>query len=299
MSSSLFRFIFRKNFFRYLLGRDKKQMAAEDKSKQLESIKSTAKQVGLSEAALRKYEKYGIVHPAAKNEAGYRFYDGLNVSRLISCKRLRQCGFSLEETTDLLNHADLDDVGDALKQRAEEIAGELLWRQRLLTQINAMREEIVNFPSVEGQYEIAERPDFYCLEQKRGEKLSKKQWEAVKNWTDLIPVVRLTVFVRRDTEYDSFQEKSFGYTISGDSLDMLDDSDREDLRLIPAGRFLTTTVVCSTDQKYLTEMVPAALSYLTERGIAYDPEIIMDTIVCTGSRDAIKVFRRLWVRIID
>lgn len=274
-------------------------MPAEDKNKKLESIKSTAKQVGLSEAALRKYEKYGIVQPAAKNESGYRFYDGLNISRLISCKRLRQCGFSLEETTELLNHADLEELGDALKQRAEEITRELLRRQKVLLQMNVMREEIVNFPAVEGRYEITERPDFYCLELQKGEKLSKKQWESVKHWTDLFPVVRLTTFIRRDAENVPFQEDSFGYTISEDSLDMLDDSDRENLRRIPAGRFLTTAVVCSMDQKYLTECIPSALSCLTEQGIAYDPEIIMDTIVCTGSRNEIKAFRRLWIRITE
>lgn len=264
---------------------------------ELDTIKRTAKQVGLSEATLRKYEKYGIVHPIVK-ESGYRFYDGLNISRLISSKRFRQCGFSLKQTAELLNHTDLNNISHALEQRIQEIQQDLLWQQKLLSQMNHMQKEIAEFLTPQNKYEIVERPNYYYLDKQDWEKLPD-QSEIVKQWTDLLPIAHLTVLIEQNTENPTLYESSFGYTIPEDSLDLLQLDEQMNIPCIPSGKFLTTVIECSTDLKYLSESIPNALHYLQQQQLTYAFPIFMDTIVCTGSHDEIKAFRRCWIRIVE
>lgn len=73
-------------------------------------IGKIAKMTGLSDSGIRFYEKAGIINPAPQENSNYREYSLQEVSVLMGCKWYRSCGFSLEETLQLINHANPEEL---------------------------------------------------------------------------------------------------------------------------------------------------------------------------------------------
>jgi DNA-binding transcriptional MerR regulator len=106
------------------------------------TIGRLAGRTGFSTATLRYYEELGLVAPAGRTRAGYRFYDEDAVERLAFIARGKQLGCRLDEIADLLAIRDGEQCGpvqrrfyglvtDKIRDRYAQIAGELLFAAQL------------------------------------------------------------------------------------------------------------------------------------------------------------------------
>ena len=75
------------------------------------------KACGVSDQAVRLYERMGLLVPVAKTEKGYRLYDASSVETLRFIKQAQRSGFILEEIKVLL-HTDIRDEGACLSMKA-------------------------------------------------------------------------------------------------------------------------------------------------------------------------------------
>ncbi|MBI3130304.1 MAG: heavy metal-responsive transcriptional regulator [Acidobacteria bacterium] len=73
-------------------------------------IGELAKACGVSDQAVRLYERLGLLKPVAKTSKGYRLYDAASVEALRFIKQAQRSGFTLEEIGALL-HTDIRDEG--------------------------------------------------------------------------------------------------------------------------------------------------------------------------------------------
>ena len=62
------------------------------------SIGTLSKAFELSDEALRFYEKKGLLHPRRENRNGYRVFSRADIQSVSNIQRLKNQGFSLEET---------------------------------------------------------------------------------------------------------------------------------------------------------------------------------------------------------
>ncbi|MBI3561708.1 MAG: heavy metal-responsive transcriptional regulator [Gammaproteobacteria bacterium] len=67
------------------------------------SIGQVAKQAGVTVEALRFYEKQGLLTPAERTAAGYRYYEAEVVRRVRFIQRAKALGFALKQVAELLN----------------------------------------------------------------------------------------------------------------------------------------------------------------------------------------------------
>ena len=63
---------------------------------------------GISSEGLRLYERNGVISSEKDSDNGYRYYRHLDISALIRSRTYRNYGFSMKETAQLLNMADLE-----------------------------------------------------------------------------------------------------------------------------------------------------------------------------------------------
>lgn len=66
------------------------------------------KACGVSDQAVRLYERMGLLKPVGKTAKGYRIYDAGSVETLRFIKQAQRSGFNLEEIGELL-HTDIQD----------------------------------------------------------------------------------------------------------------------------------------------------------------------------------------------
>ncbi|MCT2007467.1 Regulatory protein, MerR [Micrococcus lylae] len=75
-------------------------------------IGEVAERVGLSLRSIRHYDDVGLVPPSARSEGGFRLYTEDDVERLRRVKHIVPLGFSLEETSRMLELLESGAVGD-------------------------------------------------------------------------------------------------------------------------------------------------------------------------------------------
>lgn len=69
-------------------------------------IGEVADRTRLSLNTLRHYDQAGLVVPSARSQGGFRLYTEVDVQRLLTIRRMKPLGFSLEEMRELLDVVD-------------------------------------------------------------------------------------------------------------------------------------------------------------------------------------------------
>ncbi len=108
-------------------------------------IGEVAERVGLSLRSIRHYDDVGLVPPSARSEGGFRLYTEDDVERLLRVKRIVPLGFSLEETSRMLEllesgaagggAAELDGFLERARRGRETLARKLAQADELLAEL--------------------------------------------------------------------------------------------------------------------------------------------------------------------
>lgn len=163
-----------------------------------------AERTGVSVRALRHYDEIGLLSPVRRTESGYRLYVGEDIARLHRIKALKQMGFSLTESRDLLDRSTVSPrqlVDDHVRRLQEHIALE----QRLCERLNGLArrlssaedispEEFLDVIEVMTMVENSEK--YYTPEQlawlrERAQTVGEERIRQVEaEWPELIAQVR-------------------------------------------------------------------------------------------------------------
>lgn len=79
-----------------------------------------AERLGLSIRTLHHWEEMGLVTPSARSAGGFRLYTEDDVTRLVTIRRMKPLGFTLDEMKGLLDAIDTMDDRSANDQSVEE-----------------------------------------------------------------------------------------------------------------------------------------------------------------------------------
>lgn len=75
--------------------------------RELLQIGDVAARTELSIKTIRHYDDVGLVTPSARSAGGFRLYTAADVDRLLSIRRMKPLGFTLEEMGELLEALDV------------------------------------------------------------------------------------------------------------------------------------------------------------------------------------------------
>ncbi|WP_299569267.1 MerR family transcriptional regulator [uncultured Williamsia sp.] len=95
-----------------------------DEAAALRKIGEVAAATELSIKTIRHYDEVGLVQPSARSAGGFRLYTPDDVDRLLTIRRMKPLGFSLEEMGAILQAIavlSVDDASDAERVEARDV----------------------------------------------------------------------------------------------------------------------------------------------------------------------------------
>ena len=124
---------------------------------------------GLSTNGVKLYEKQNIIHPTRQSGNQYRVYGFDDLQALGYASQFRRCGFSMQETADLINEKSEMEHLDALSQQADLLEEEIeaLRRKRKTLLENARLGKAAL--SLTDRCRMGRSPSLYFLGLRRGE----------------------------------------------------------------------------------------------------------------------------------
>lgn len=114
------------------------------------TVGELAKKLGTTVRTLQYYDKEGLLKPSAESDGGRRLYTDKDMIKLHQILSLKSLGFSLEDIKDRLISLDTpDDVANALAGQAESIEKQIRLLSDTLSDIKALREEVLQMQTVD------------------------------------------------------------------------------------------------------------------------------------------------------
>jgi DNA-binding transcriptional MerR regulator len=109
--------------------------------------------MGVSQQAIRMYEKKGAM-PQAKNEInGYRYYHYPDLQQGVHLRNYIRTGISIQQAAAMINGAPLDDIGKILESQRKEIEKQIAWKQALIRALDRQQQWYRDIPLLHDQME--------------------------------------------------------------------------------------------------------------------------------------------------
>ena len=163
-------------------------------------IGELAKLLGISQEALRLFERRGMISPLKNKKTGYRYYSELDISSMIRCRSYQRYGFSMNETADLMNTRDLDFVLSKYREREAALEASIDRETQMLSYLKSIREIVQALKTDYGVCRLAESPAFYTMPYMRNGELSLNEadFPIFSAWMDLVPFSSLSIRWEKD-----------------------------------------------------------------------------------------------------
>jgi len=108
------------------------------------TIGQLAKHSELTIETIRFYERKDLLKPDARSVAGYRLYNKLSIEKLVSIKRAKSLGFTLNEIRELLDLTDQTDDKNTTCESINNLAQEkLIDIEQKISQLNIICQKLL------------------------------------------------------------------------------------------------------------------------------------------------------------
>lgn len=161
-------------------------------------ISDISRMTGLSASGIRFYEKAGVIAPRRAKNQKYRDFSMHEIHLLLMCKKYRDCGFTLQESVDLVNCPDTRQIRTAFEAQAEKLEQEI---RRKLVLLDYLRDKTGNYActvsSGDPCFEIARMPAMIRVKlwQPGSQDGESFTYSELPEWLDLAPFVESSLLL--------------------------------------------------------------------------------------------------------
>ncbi len=251
-------------------------------------ISEIAALMGLSANGVRKYEQYGIINPTVNDSTGHREYTGMNMGHLLSTRRYRQFGFSLEQIGDMLANLKLEEIELGFRQQAKQLEKEALYTQRRIQRLKEMASFISSVKISVNTYSIQLRPAMWLIPLNNFINLQNK-FDIFKELSGNIPSVCISCVF---SEPDNHQHYLSVY--ESDAI-LWELPLWNQVQVIPEQICVYTSMIQASETEQLHELYNGILEYLDKASLELVGDIITRGIVFINNSK--QVYREVWIPI--
>lgn len=233
------------------------------------SISKISRIVGISTEAVRLYEKKGVVSPQRNSENGYRSFHTLDVGTLLRCRTYAQMGFSLDETAELINGTNVQDVHALLSRQADAMEHEMEWHRRTLNRVRDLNRQILACEKDAGTFRIEAHPGIFQLDYRHNDAIldDEARMALYPEWSAWVPLsfvslrFPLDALERGETEYYG------GIGIMAEDAHFLGVTVNEYVRCLPAHLAVRGVLRIPGERRIRPEDFSDAFSFIRSSGL--------------------------------
>ena len=263
----------------------------------LYTIHEISKLLGISSDAIRLYEKEGLVTPVRDPQNGYRYYETMEIQRIMGIYLYRQLDVSIAEIRNLLTATSLQEVADNFSYLVLHTENEIERLQKKLDKMRFMKQHIENLNHGQNNYSIAELPAIYTLYH---QDFSKPLYSNMKDiLTSPIFSFGNFCYSLEADENQQFQSKALQFAVREPMMQVCPWSDKADSLPRIEGCRCLYTVVKAPIYSELHWDLDGMLSYAKEHGICCTSHAYAFYVFSIVPEDTVMDFYEIYLPILD
>lgn len=263
-------------------------------------ISDISRMTGLSASGIRFYEKAGVIAPRRAKNQKYRDFSMHEIHLLLMCKKYRDCGFTLQESVDLVNCPDTRQIRSGFETQAEKLDLEIKKKMLLL---DYLREKT-------GNYECTVSSGKACFEISRMPAMVRvKLWQPgshdsesltiseLPEWLDLAPFVESSLLLsENDLLYGNGElPTDWGLAIREDYADSLGFTSKSAVQHYPSSECIHTCVHISDALTVPSRQFTGLINFLEDHNLYITGPAISRLLYITNHSDNLNRLDSLYI----
>lgn len=262
----------------------------------LKMIRDTAYSMGFSESSLRNYERMGVIRPRKNERSGYRYYDHVDVSRVMTCRKYRGFGFTIPQALKLIDEASPEAVVQALEGRQAALERAVTWHECVLADLKYTAGELTRAMNNEGLVSIERLPEIHYVESLvTVGRVDKAHRQAINQMTAHIPLSKVG-YVSAVTDEGEFDLRT-ALTMRADYARRLHIPLTAHTKTLAPGLYATMYLCSTRTGQFTNETLQCMQSFARERGFAPGDTLVMETITSLERGDSFAAYRKFHLKI--
>lgn len=231
-------------------------------------IGEVAETLGLTNEAIRHYERMGIVRSRRDPENKYRFFDQYDVERLIEMRFCCALGFSIEESRNLLQTPNLDYAEEKLREHKAGLINKIELMRGVIDSIDQMISRMKN-PYHHKQI-VTMRPEFLRLPA-YGKKVDSNMKELRRTWIAAMPLTMISPSFKLGPDDISCER---GFCILKEDAERVQLPINEQVQFYPACDCISMFVDYDENDRIPSDIFDSVRQYAERKNLLIEGEII-------------------------
>lgn len=179
------------------------------------SVGDMARMLSMSPPTIRFYDQEKIVVPSRNDENQYRQYTVVDGNYLLKTKELKNVGLGVQETQKMLNEYHLSEFQQGLMCADQQLEQEILRLSLCRLGVKKYYERCQNCAEV-GRISLERRPEMYRYTHQINDVFLEGagRTEALKRWTDYLPLTVFSFLLRREDILENLEEADLHWGFS-------------------------------------------------------------------------------------
>ncbi|MCR4437269.1 MAG: MerR family transcriptional regulator [Clostridiales bacterium] len=256
--------------------------------------------LGIPVETLRFFEKKEIINPQRDENNSYRYYDALDINKLVAYKFYRSMEFSVKESADIVNSlSHFESVGQ-LERQLETIRRKITHYEYLLMRMKELKHSLEQIEVMQGRFRIEDSPEIliYCNQVNDTFGMDALQREVTRKWLNQLPFVWLALFIPKE-EIPYGEVVQWGYALRTVYHDIAEKLDLPLTRRIPPQKSVFTIFKVSGDEILSPRKMQVVLRFMEENGLVLNGDAIGSIINEEHDNSGISRYFEVWLPVAD
>lgn len=238
-----------------------------------------ARYYGMTNKGLQFYEDKGILTPERAENGKYRVFHLDDCYTIYQAKLLRRCGFSVDDTMQLIDRSDERAYRERMLKRKKEVEKEVKAMERVAFHMDEVCALLADLDGRCGRYEEALRPPMLRLFVRTyasPHECSQEEAEEFALWNNWLPVNRASLLFPREAALSGTEaiDTGIGNIMLEPDFALLGFPRSSRVTFYPQARCIYTVVSGDPQNMSDPRWLSGAMAHLEERGLALRGDIL-------------------------
>ena len=231
-------------------------------------IGKLVKETGVTQDALKYYEKQGIL-TSVKKDSGYRYYSVPECGTVMQIRYLRQLGFTVKEVSDIMKNATSDEIVNMVEQKIRDTDKNIQKLKRTKEALKNYQKQCSAIHRKPNQWLIENCPDYYFLKHTTAVNFleEKNISNYIKNWTNEFIDTNMSLYIPFHNIHSENEDDCFwGFSMAKESEQMKDIITDKLIQKIHLGKCLIYIYSQKSEEFGSPKILEKPLKLMTELG---------------------------------